>query len=244
MQQSLVKKFFDQIAITYSARYDNQQPYHAYLFQERLAKATKALSLDGKKILDIGAGTGPLYDYLKASGKHFIYHACDISEQMLQQSNIPKKNYEACSFEESSYSRQQYDYIFALGLTSYLTPNTLQLYLNLTGSCLCSGGKAIISFTNKKGMEWHFYKAFRPIAKWFGLNDKLIGQVFSTHAYHPTEINDRLPQNLRTKEIRWLSPSIPVLSRMLPSIGIPLAKKLAGTMTYTDFIAIIERIDE
>lgn len=244
MHQSLVRIFFDQIADNYSSRYKSQQPYHFYLFQERLAQATKNIVPDNKKILDIGAGTGPLYDWLKAAGNNFSYHACDISRKMLEQSNIPSGNYEALDFEKSSYRYQQYDHIFALGLTSYLKPDTLKLYLELIGKCLSPEGQAIISFTNKRGAEWYFYRMIHPLAKALGLSRKLAGQAFSTHAYLPEEIKAVLPQYLNVQEIRWLSPSIPLISRLFPQAGIPLAKKIAGIHTYTDFIAIITHAHE
>jgi 2-polyprenyl-3-methyl-5-hydroxy-6-metoxy-1,4-benzoquinol methylase len=243
MHQSLVKAFFDQIAENYTARYQSQQPYHAYLFRERLTEATRGGIFDHKVILDIGAGTGPLYDWLIASGNTFSYYACDISSKMLEQSNIPASNYEALSFEESSYRYKQYDYIFALGLTSYLKPDSLQLYLDVIGQCISPKGQAIISFTNKRGAEWRFYKTIRPLANLLNLNKKLVGQAFRTYAYSPKEISALLPQHLHVQEIRWLSPSIPIISRLFPKTGIPLANKMAGTSTYTDFLAIIERIE-
>ena len=63
-QQEQVKDFFDGHAPNYKQKYTKQDTYYDYFFYERLAAATQNISFAQKSILDIGTGTGALYDYL------------------------------------------------------------------------------------------------------------------------------------------------------------------------------------
>ncbi|MBK8563697.1 MAG: methyltransferase domain-containing protein [Saprospiraceae bacterium] len=89
-QTQLVKNYFDSIASVYPSRYFKKSRYHHYFFTQRIQDAIIEIDdFSGKSILDIGAGTGALYDVLKVKLQHFRYKAVDISPEMLSNSNIP-----------------------------------------------------------------------------------------------------------------------------------------------------------
>ena len=63
-QKVRVAAYFDRISSGYSDRYGDRNPFHSYFFRQRLTAATAPFAFDGKSVLDIGAGTGALYDEL------------------------------------------------------------------------------------------------------------------------------------------------------------------------------------
>ena len=87
-QNDKVSTFFDRISDDYRERYGPQNPFHSYFFRERLQAATEGIQFENKIVLDVGAGTGPLWDYL-AKYPGVDYYACDISPMMLAQSSNP-----------------------------------------------------------------------------------------------------------------------------------------------------------
>ena len=63
-QNNRVSTYFDRISSGYSSRYSDRSAFHSYFFRQRLKAATDRFVFDGKRVLDIGAGTGALYDEL------------------------------------------------------------------------------------------------------------------------------------------------------------------------------------
>ncbi len=82
-QRAQVQSYFDRLAPGYRARYEGGQAFLQYLYEDRLEKALEGWNPLGKTVLDIGAGTGILYDRLPQGQD---YYACDISGAMLEQS--------------------------------------------------------------------------------------------------------------------------------------------------------------
>ncbi len=241
MQQVLVRDFFDQIARGYNDRYQPQRPFHHYLFTERLRTAQQGLPLEGARVLDVGAGTGPLYDAFTRQGLRLDYYACDVSAAMLAQSNIPAGRYEVGALESTAYAQERFNYLFALGLTTYLLPTELDRLLSRLPDLLLPGGTAVLSFTYKAGLNWQIRQALAPAARKLRANGLMLGQAFDTRAYTPQEIATRLPAALRLQEVRWLTPCLPLLSRWCPPVGIPLARRLGHPRLYSDFLVLIQR---
>jgi len=242
MQGALVQQFFDGIAADYPERFLPENRFHHYLFLQRLHAACEGLDLDGARLLDVGAGTGALYDYLMEKGLRPDYYACDLSAKMLDRSNIPTGRHEAGALSQTSYARQRFDYVFGLGLTTYLLPAALQELLEQCADMLRPGGCAVLSFTNKYSLDWKLRRTLLPAVRLAKPGRHVWGQAFQVNAWTPEEAASMLPPALSIRRQRWLTPCIPLLSRFCPQIGIPLANQLASKHLYSDFLLFMQRL--
>ena len=215
-----VGSYFDTIAADYAKRYDTSRPYHHYLFHERLKIATQTIGFQGNSIFDIGAGTGGLYDLIAAKTNHFDYFATDISPEMLAQSNIPPSNYSVGTWAEVSIPKQTFDYIFILGVSTYLTPDELDKTLQIAAKMLAQNGQLIVSYTNPRSLDWSVRKRIRTI--WRGRG--VIGQNFETYAHDPHKI--RLANTLQTARTVWYNATLTPFNTLFPRPSIWLAKRI------------------
>lgn len=75
--------------------------------------------LAGKKLLDIGCGTGDLYGYFIDQGLDVDYYGIDILPKMIDRAReiYPNGNFFAGDiFKESPFSKKQFDIIFCSGV--------------------------------------------------------------------------------------------------------------------------------
>ena len=150
--QNKVKAFFDDIAPEYHQKFSPKNPFLSYYFSERLKLACVNHNFQNKTVLDIGAGTGSLYEYLSQYHSNFDYWASDISTSMLEQSDIPNERQLVGNISDLSKDLPHFDFIFLLGVSSYMDENSFFEHLNFIQSKLKPNGKAIISFTNQQSM--------------------------------------------------------------------------------------------
>ncbi|MCP4456747.1 MAG: methyltransferase [Cytophagales bacterium] len=228
-QSGSVKKFFDGHATEYQEKYSRKNKFYEYFFFERLEKATESFDLEGKSILDIGAGTGPLYDFLLLEGKHTFstYTATDLSDGMLEQSNIPTENRIAGDFTQMHFN-QKFDFIYMLGVSTYLSLDILQKHLEKIESMLVPNGVFIVTFTNKNGLDTIIRTALGPLRKLVAGRNRVMSQEFSTWYYSKNEIEALIPKGMAIKKITGLNHTIFPLSRIFPRLSIFLAKKIFG----------------
>ncbi len=224
----LVRDFFDDHASAYRAKYQLNDKFYNYFFFERLDKATKGISFSNKHILDIGAGTGPLYDYLLDKGMSDFknYHATDISSGMLESSMIPKKDRFVGDFTTLDFEHK-YDLIFMLGVSTYLTVEQMQNHINKVEELLANGGIFIVTFTNDHSLDIFLRKLLTPIFKIFSGKDKIISQEFSTKYYSRLEIKELLKGNLMLGSTEGLNHTIFPISRIFKSLSIRIARTVA-----------------
>jgi len=78
----------------------------------------------------VGAGTGSLYDFLLSKNIQSDYFATDITEKMLEQSKIPLERRFYGSLLDSNFPIQEFDYIFLLGVTSYMSPIEMEFTID------------------------------------------------------------------------------------------------------------------
>jgi SAM-dependent methyltransferase len=151
-----VSQYFDSIADDYDHRYDaSARPYHSYLHQQRLQIAAGDIDFAGRRILDIGAGTGSLYDFIVQRVPDPDYFACDVSGEMLAQSRIPPQRRAVGGITEISPPHAAFDLIFMLGVSTYLSPEAWQAVLTRVTTLLAPDGRFIVSFTNPRSLDWH-----------------------------------------------------------------------------------------
>lgn len=212
-----VSQYFDSIADDYDHRYDaSARPYHSYLHQQRLRIATRDIDFVGQRILDIGAGTGSLYDVITRNLADPDYFACDISAEMLEQSRIPPKQRTVGEITEINPPHAAFDLIFMLGVSTYLSPEVWQSVLARVTALLAPDGRFIVSFTNPRSLDWHVRTLIRRV--WRGKG--VLGQSFQTFAYLP----EVATPPLQLHHADWYNASLTPINTLLPTLSFWLAR--------------------
>lgn len=229
-QRHSVRSYFDRIAGSYKARYASQDPYYRYFFYERLQEALNGERDVRGKILDIGAGTGPLYDQLLIASPEAEYYGTDISPEMLERSNIPASQRAVGEFPQISQGQAPFDRIFCLGVTTYLDELGVQRLLQGLAEQLKSGGTAAVTFTNRASIDFWtravLYRLMRlPGIRYFTRN-RVAGQTFSYYEVSPGQVLKELPQSLKVIEIVYLNHTVMPLNRIFPRTSVALATRL------------------
>jgi SAM-dependent methyltransferase len=131
------------------------------MYVQRAALALDGLALRGR-VLDLGAGSGVLYDKILESGCLVDYVAVDASEAMIAQSRIPCDKVVMADMNILP-DLGQFDLIFALGLTTYLEDETIRNWPSWLSSSLKPGGQAIITFTHEASWQWRIRGLLRRL---------------------------------------------------------------------------------
>jgi SAM-dependent methyltransferase len=246
-QNAQVALYFDQISADYRLRYAAQNPFHNFFFRQRLKAAIDGFLFEGKSVLDIGAGTGALYDELVRQFLDVDYFGCDISAQMLAQSNIPAGRAFVGRAHEIVLPRERLDFIFLLGVTTYQDPAELAKTWRFIGDRLAPKGTAIISFTNRGSVD-HLLRSIMKLAKPL-VRRGVFGQSFATHAYNSNEV-ERMAQvaGLRVTRSVYLNQTFSPFNTILPKPSIALARLIERYVPITampalsaDFLVFAER---
>ncbi len=247
-QQEEVRNFFNNTAAEYGAKYHTKDFYYKYFFRQRLHAATQNQDLNNKTILDIGAGTGGLYDYLLAQHKNVNFYATDLSDKMLKQSKIPFERQFVGKCFEVGLPNITYDFIFMLGVTSYMTQEELFTNLNYIKNHLGNSGRAIISFTNRASLDFiirSFIKFFlRPLR----ISNKVMGQSFRIYAYRRKEITKLLEENFAIKNITLINQTVFPFCLFFKKTSIRFARLIEKYFTgwlrlffSSDFVVTIQK---
>ncbi len=246
-QKARVALYFDEISADYRSRYAAQNPFHNFFFRQRLKAAIDGFAFDGKSVLDVGAGTGALYDELIHYFPDVDYFGCDISSQMLAQSDIPADRAFVGRAQEVALPRERFDFIFSLGVTTYQDPADLAETWRFIGDRLAPGGTAIISFT-KRGSVDHLLRSMMKLAKPV-VKRGVFGQSFATHAYRENEIGDMAKAaGLRVRRLIYLNQTFSPFNTLLPKPSVAVAKWIEGSLPAAvmpvlsaDFLVFAER---
>ncbi|SNT01794.1 Methyltransferase domain-containing protein [Ekhidna lutea] len=227
-QLESVRDFFDGHASEYKKKYEKKNIFYEYFFYERLAKATDGVEFTGKSILDVGAGTGPLYDYLQTKKWNDFtkYTATDISSEMLKKSHIPEEQQLAGDFLKLKFE-EKYDLIYMLGVTTYLRKDQMQQYLSKISSLLNEEGLFIVSFTNKNSLDILIRRLVRPFVRLFAGKNRVLSQDFTSSYYSKKECINLIEDQFNTREIIGLNHTFFPLSRIVPGVSIKIATAIS-----------------
>ena len=152
-QHEQAARFFDSVSGTYKDKYKERDPFHHYFFNERLEKAVRDLDLHDADVLDIGSGTGDLYDHLVRRFPAMRFHATDVSAGMLAQSTVPAgRKYHGHAYDHP-FQVRSFDAVFMLGVTTYLTPEELEKNLAFSARSLQLEGRGSITFSNAPALD-------------------------------------------------------------------------------------------
>ena len=157
-QEASVRDYFDRMAPGYTSTfYDGVGKLHDL----RMGLALENCNLEGKRVLDIGAGTGELYNRIADTGIS-AYVAIESSEAMASRSQIPEENLFLSSFENFN-SPETFDLIFALGVHSYLDDELEVRLWSFIKAHLSDRGRAAVSFTNSHCLANHLRISARTV---------------------------------------------------------------------------------
>jgi SAM-dependent methyltransferase len=240
MSQAAVKDWFDQIAGTYRARVDGDRPWHTAVFNRRMDLAISAAPVAGKRVLDIGAGTGALYDYLLERGIETDYYACDISGAMLAQSHIPADRQSVGDTKDLSWP-VKFDTVYLLGLTTYLSaPAWQQLLADIDNRLLANGGTIVVHFTHKNGLDNRLRSFYSPVLKLIGRGT--VGQSFKIWATDPLEVSHLVGARWRISPPQYFGFALTPLQHIFPQFMAKRNQKQAVSKFWaTDFLVMMGR---
>lgn len=239
--------FFDQTAASYRAELDRKRGFRYHFHQERMLKAHRAAVLrDAHCVLDVGAGTGALYDFLQQHGPIVTYYACDPAPNMLAQSRIPLALRQVGTAEELPPAWNQFDRIFLLGVSTYLLPGQLQRTLSSLRSRLRSDGQIIITFTHAR---WWGLPIRSALTQWLPhtwFPNLLLGKPIPTYAYTPESLQALLGEAWTYSQPQWLNLSFP-LKRIFPSLAFGASTRLRNWLPMSlqrrmssDFLLVLQ----
>ncbi len=223
----MVKKFFEKIAPWYDKRYQSESVYYHYFFNQRLEAATNNFNFENASILDIGAGTGPLYNFLVKDVDNFTYLACDISPAMLANSSIPYNQQIVGQVTEIDFSGKNFDYIFMLGVSTYIEKKDFEAHIKIIENLLKEKGKAIVSFTHSYSIDNRFRRAFSlfaPLIARFHIGSKKVFvQPFQTSSYRLDDINKFPLEKLTIVDHQWLNQTISPFNHLFSRFSVFVA---------------------
>ena len=218
MKKDKTKFFFDSVARNYSKRYkfeDNRSIF----FNNRLNFSLNSEDFQNKSVLDIGAGSGIIYHCLKnVLGK---YTGCDISEKMMKEGGIPKNSRRVIENNlEELLKNEKYDYIFMLGVTTYLSKEQFESYINQIINCSNNGTKVIISYTLKNYIHiiWRQFitTLSRTILRPFLKGKKLLINSGIQMTRHHAQDCFNISKNLKVYDYNFQNIFLPPFDRILP----------------------------
>ncbi len=225
-QNNQAKEFFNDIADTYKDKYKNYNKFHHYFFNERLRKASEGFDFRNATILDIGTGTGDLYDHLKSIDLSINFYGSDIAEKMIAESNIPKENQFVGKITEIDLPRSDFDYIYMLGVTTYLPEDEMVETLKTIEANLAQNGKAILTFTNSNSFDNFNRTLLKLPVKLMKSKRSVLGQGFKIYKYSVSSAKELVNPWFNVQEVRYLNHTVFPWNLILKSASVSLANQI------------------
>jgi ubiquinone/menaquinone biosynthesis C-methylase UbiE len=225
-QNAQAKDFFNRIAGSYKDKYGEQNAFHHYFFNERLAKASEGFDFEGAKVLDIGTGTGDLYDHLKSINPEVDFYGTDIAENMMAQSNIPENRRFVGRAGELKIPEHDFDYVYMLGVTTYLPQDEMKATLDFIAEKLKPEGKAILTFTYSLSFDNFTRTALKLPIRLIKAKGAVMGQGFKIYKYSIEEAKKLVEPKFDVKEVRYLNHTVFPFNLLFKKASVRNARKI------------------
>ncbi len=237
-----IRQFFDRLAPSYSRRYrPSDNPWLAYWFGARLEQALKFLPAGKACVLDVGCGIGTAYERLQDMKFQGEYYGCDISLEMLAQSNIPAERQINASPEDEAFPALQADLILALGVTSYWPTPELKTLLQAMANHLAPNGRLVLSCTDPSGLDYRLRCRLQPLLRAVGVRRKAVAHPI--YAYSRDDLAAILPDSLYITDQQFLPATFPLLAPFFPSLNLRFSRLISLpplSFFRTDFLLVLE----
>ena len=221
--------FFDRVSGTYREKYGTASPFHHYFFNQRLERTLEGLDLSGKDVLDIGSGTGDLYDAVVARWPHVNYFATDISAGMLSQSHVPSAHRFVGHAYDNPFAQRTFDLITMLGVSTYMDDAELHRNLAYMATALKRNGTAIITFTNAHALDHWMRTALKPILQLLGRKDKVLSSGLKIYPRSAAQAKQIVQGHLDVRKLVLLNHTVFPLGLVVPAPSLAVAKGIEGT---------------
>ncbi len=226
-QHEQAARFFDSVSGTYKDKYKDRSPFHHYFFNERLEKATRDLDLSNADVLDIGSGTGDLFDHLVTRFPAMRFHATDVSAGMLAQSAVPGERKYVGHAYDHPFPTRAFDAVFMLGVTTYLTPEELEKNLSFIAGSLKPGGVAVITFTNSHALDTWMRALARGPMTWFGKKGNVLSSGLKLWMYPNADVRRIIDRHFKLVRMDVLNHTVFPFNLLLPGASLSIARRLA-----------------
>jgi hypothetical protein len=168
---------------------------------------------------------------------------------MLEQSNIPRDSYFVGDIASVPKDKNNFEYIFLLGVTTYFEEAELNRHFDFIEQNLSNDGVGIISFTNKSSFDYRLRKTVRFVTRTLGFKKNVIGQEFGVFAYSVSDIEKLLASNFKMLKTSFLNQTIPPFNQISPKMSIKMAKRIKRKLSNgsllsflsSDFIVFFEK---
>lgn len=223
-----VQEFFNALSESYKERYSQKLPFHYYFFMERLEKALDELNVQDAQILDVGAGTGPLFDALSSENINFSYFANDIAQHMLERSQIPLNQRFVGSVTDVDFPEKKFNLVFMLGVSTYLSRDEFKEHLAQFQKQIEPEGRLIISFTNKKSLDGLLRWMWKPLARLFSRKKHVLTSTLKIEKYSYQEVEELLnTHGFQVERLDYLNHTVFPFNLIFPRFAVWLSKRLA-----------------
>ncbi|MBP6313179.1 MAG: class I SAM-dependent methyltransferase [Flavobacteriales bacterium] len=223
-ESTLAADFFDSVSDRYKEKYGEKSAFHHYFFNQRLQKTLEGLDLTNKDILDIGSGTGDLYDEVVLRWPTARFYATDISAGMLAQSNVPSDQKFIGHGYESHFGTKKFDLITMLGVSTYMDDLELHKNLKFIAKSLEPNGQVIVSFTNAHALDLWLRNLAKPFLGLTGKKNKVMTSGVPIYPRSAAKAKEAMARYFSSNELHLLNQTVFPFSRVLPRPAVVLAK--------------------
>jgi len=221
---TLASKFFDSVSDRYKEKYGKKSAFHHYFFNQRLQKTLQGLDLSDKDVLDIGSGTGDLYDEVISRWPTTRFFATDISGGMLAQSRVPNDHKFVGHGYDNHFSTKKFDLITMLGVTTYMDDEELEKNLAFIAKSLKPNGQVIVSFTNSHALDLWMRNLAKPFLALTGKKNKVMTSGVPIYPRSAAIAKGAVGRYFNSPELHLLNQTVFPFSRVLPKPAIVIAK--------------------
>jgi hypothetical protein len=163
---------------------------------------------------------------MKGSHPDVDYFAVDIASEMLASSSIPFDRRFVGTLSDVSLPVKTFDYVFLLGVTTYIGDEELKKTLASIHGMLSLSGRAIITFTNRSSVDWLFRRAIKKLPGIRRRKGFVLSQDFPTYARSMAEIVRMVEDLFTIQRSVGLNHTVFPFNQLLQGLSVGFARRI------------------